>query len=530
MTEIDTDIAVTLPSGEKLAGRNPVVVIGPNGSGKTRKTREITAEGQLEFVNALRNTRVAAQIPFMAAADAKNNFESSRNQARQQHWELSNEFDSLLAKLLADDSSAAIDVRDSIRAGQTGAGELTNFEKIRILWTEVFPDRELSWKDHAPKVKSSVPGNVVEYAANTMSDGERAALYLAGRVFTANPGVLVVDEPETHFHTSLAVRLWDLLEAARPDVRFVYVTHDLTFALSRSKPYFVLASPTDGLTVLNLDASLPDEVAAVLLGAASFSFYARRVVLCEGDESSPDAGLYRAWFEGSNTVVRSVGGSDMVVRCVSALRESGLIQGAETLGIIDRDYGPDSLFDALPTGVQVLPLHEVESLYCLPAVASAVADHVKHTFDETRYIDELRASADPLESHRVTLERWKRRLEPLLEGLVSSVTTKNTALEELESQIPELFDHQRWNFSPAAILVEEKTRVDTAAQGTVEDVLRVMPGKHRLAVAAKFVGLKADDYRLLINRVLGSVLNDDAPFRKRLEAALEACLPSRTAS
>ena len=111
-----------------------------------------------------------------------------------------------------------------------------------------------------------------------MSDGEKAALYLAGRVFSSDPGVLVVDEPETHLHALLAVRLWNALEDARPDIRFVYVTHDLTFALSRHKARFVLASPTEGLRTLDVSAELPDDVAEALLGSASLSFYASRVV------------------------------------------------------------------------------------------------------------------------------------------------------------------------------------------------------------------------------------------------------------
>lgn len=54
------DYTVTLPGGEQVTGHHPLVVIGPNGSGKTRQTRGIGASVGIEFINALRNTRVAA--------------------------------------------------------------------------------------------------------------------------------------------------------------------------------------------------------------------------------------------------------------------------------------------------------------------------------------------------------------------------------------------------------------------------------------------------------------------------------------
>jgi hypothetical protein len=88
------------------------------------------------------------------------------------------------------------------------------------------------------------------------------------------------------------VRFWNALEEERPDIRFVYITHDLTFALSRRSATFVMATPPEQLNVVQIGGELPSDVAEVLLGAASFSFYAKRVVLCEGDEKSVDRGSW----------------------------------------------------------------------------------------------------------------------------------------------------------------------------------------------------------------------------------------------
>lgn len=249
------DFDLTLPSGERLEGRSPVVVIGPNGSGKTRQARNISASVSIEFVNALRNTRVAPELPAMGFDTARNNFLSQRNQARSAHWELTSEFDFMLSQLLAQDAMAAKDFTQRYRDDPASAGEPldTPLSRVEAAWRDVFPGRRLVWRDWKPVIVNSVAGGPVEYTGNQMSDGEKAALFVAGRVFSAEPGTLVVDEPETHFHSLLAVRLWNALEDARADVRFVYITHDLTFALSRRDARYVLASPTAGLRPIEID-------------------------------------------------------------------------------------------------------------------------------------------------------------------------------------------------------------------------------------------------------------------------------------
>lgn len=202
-----------------------------------------------EFVNALRNTRVATELPAMGQDTARANFAAQKAQAYSQHWELTSEFDSMLSQLLADNASAAMNFTRRYRTDPNSAGEPaeTPLSRVEDLWKQVFLGRELEWRDWKPLVTSVTSGAHVEYSGNQMSDGEKAALFLAGRVFSANSGVLVVDEPETHFHSLLAVRLWDALENARPDVRFVYITHDLTFAMSRRHARYVLAGPVEGL-------------------------------------------------------------------------------------------------------------------------------------------------------------------------------------------------------------------------------------------------------------------------------------------
>lgn len=44
---------------------------------------------------------------------------------------------------------------------------------------------------------------------------------------------MIIDEPELHLHKALMVRLWNRLEEERTDCTFIYITHDLDFAVSK---------------------------------------------------------------------------------------------------------------------------------------------------------------------------------------------------------------------------------------------------------------------------------------------------------
>jgi len=521
--QAEMDFTVTLPGGEAIPGKAPIVVVGPNGSGKTRNTRNIQASVTIDYVNALRNTRVAPELPAMGVDTARNNFKSQKDQAKNSHWELTNEFDSMLSQLLAQKSMAAIEFTRRFEEDPKTAGkpQVTPLTQVEQVWGRIFPGRELHWRDWKPLVKNHISGQEAEYSGNTMSDGEKAALFLAGRVFSADPGILVIDEPETHFHSLLAVKLWDELERARPDIRFVYVTHDLTFAMSRRGATFVLANPKTGLKSVQVDTSLPGDVSSALVGSASLSFYSSRIVFCEGETTSLDYNLYSTWFNGSDTAVRCVGSCQKVMRCAEAMGSSDITTSLEAVGVIDKDYHPDAFIAALPAHIFPLKVHEIESLFCLPDVLSAVCNHVSRQFKPEEYAKAISDSVNDNQRHQIIIERWKNRMEPNLTGLLASVSKRNKSVDELTKELPDVFDHSKWSFSPEGFLLEDKKLVEGILPGTdIDQMLSIMPGKQALPIAAKIAGMSLEAYTDLII----DSLRDDNPSLKTLGASIEAAL------
>jgi energy-coupling factor transporter ATP-binding protein EcfA2 len=363
-----------------------------------------------------------------------------------------------------------------------------------------------------------------------MSDGEKAALYIIGRVLLAEAGVLVVDEAETHLHPLLANRLWDELEDARADVRFVYLTHDLSLALSRREATYVLSSPTHGLSVIEVDQQLPDVVAEALLGAATLSFRARRIVFAEGKGSSVDAQLYTAWFDSADTVVRSVDGCDMVMQSTSAVIRAGFTSNLVAVGIIDSDYRSEALKNALPAGVIALPVHEVESLFAVEGVVAAVCAHVRQPFDAATYASALSEAVSVSERHAIIVRRWQARMEPQLRTLLNGVGRDET-VDALIASLPALFDHTGWSFNPQDMLEEEKATVEGAIPGSdIARLLALAPGKYLLPVATRMARLDKTTYKTL---VIDALRQPEDPTFKALApaiiAALTPLLPSRQA-
>ncbi len=109
---------VRLPSGLEITENGPIVIVGPNGSGKSRRSREITSDVAIEVVSALRNTRISPQLQPMALQQAKANFQSHRETARTQPYELTNDFDFMLTALLGEGTESSMEFLRQSRAGK----------------------------------------------------------------------------------------------------------------------------------------------------------------------------------------------------------------------------------------------------------------------------------------------------------------------------------------------------------------------------------------------------------------------------
>lgn len=218
------------------------------------------------------------------------------------------------------------------------------------------------------------------YNVNAMSDGEKVTLYYILHVILASKdSYIIVDEPETFLNTSVANRLWNSLEEIRPDCKFIYLSHNINFIMSRklAKLIWCVEYTYPNKWVLEdiefQDSLLPKELVISLLGTQ------KTILFCEGivDEVS-DYSFYSSLFS-DKVFVYPVGGHREVIQYVRKFNSSLLNGYYNAVGIIDHDFlSEETIDDYLKDKIFTLPFNEIEmALLCdelLENVVSLYAD------------------------------------------------------------------------------------------------------------------------------------------------------------
>ncbi|MFC2045602.1 DUF4435 domain-containing protein [Chloroflexota bacterium] len=526
------DIPIIITEEEVINGTHPLVVIGPNGSGKTRFGADLSKRNDADLISALRNILLNETISMRSLIQARNELNNQLQRRRSNYWEISSEIEQLFSKLLVEDSQSAIRYRNDSITNKELEPELTKIMILTRVWSELYPGREIDFTSYSPKVKSSHQGTDIEYIANRMSDGERVALYLAGRVLDSDKKIIIVDEPEIHFHSQLAVQFWNKLEALRTDCRFVYITHDLSFALSRRNAQYLIIQPNKNPEIVPLDSALPQSVTQSILSAASFSIFARRIVFCEGtDNTKHDISFYSSWFNDADTTVIPVGSCSDVIQCTVAFGNSKIVSGVSSLGIIDSDYWPDDYFNSVPDEIYCLPVHEIENLYCLHGVFESIGTLLGISPEDVsdKYNEFLTKAKvifkDGILCKQVS-ERFKRRYERQFFTLLNTLGMSDD-LNQLKLQYLEAMKVENWTVDPTIVFDEESKRVQESLLSD-EEFLKIMPGKSFYSIAASVLGLTTERYIELIHSSLTSGEGSELwNIGKSIQQTLESYLPTR---
>lgn len=520
----------------EIVGTDPITLLGANGSGKTRFGAYLVSQFGYDRVSAQRMVSLG-DIPMQTPEEAKRQSQQSVAQWRTNVSDPADDLRAIMTDLKAEEVQSAADYRQRAIAqnGNAGIPEETNLDVLKRLWGLVFPGRELDLGGYSLRARWHGGGRQSEYySTSAMSDGERSAFYHIARLLKAEPGPVIIDEPEIHFHPMLARRFWDLVEAQRPDCRFIYITHDLGFALSRRGRIGIVRGPQE-VELLDEGADIPPDLFESILGAASLSVVASRIAFCEGStEKSLDIAIYGAWFRAPGTAVVPVGSCETVRRTFATFSDAKIIRNANPIAIVERDFWPDSYISRLQSeGMYILPTNEIEGLLALPSVAAAVADHLGMSDFQHRYAtfeNALRSHFIGFAFNKVVLERAKRDVDVRLSGLVNraipnadlSLTRSNfIAVVDLTAAVPD----------PSQLFDEHATIAsDALSQGAIE-ILKVFPGKTCLTKLLEVFGVSKDRYVELIFEALGQ---PDVGGKKNLEdlraalvSALSPYLPSR---
>lgn len=523
---------VTFPEGLVVSGSHALVIIGPNGVGKTRLGVNISRKNSAERVAALRNVEIP-EIPLQRFTQASQQVKNALQEVLSQHWRQSFELQNLLSEILAEDRDKAVAYRDqSINSPNKPLDKTltdTRLKRISDVWNRHFPNRSIKL-DYEPKVERVVDGNTVSYPIAQMSEGERTALYLAARVVSCNSKILVVDEPETFFHPLLARGLWNDLEDLAPDIRFVYITHDIPFALSRRGAQFAIARSETKVELLPNASTLPSDLVAQVFGAASFSVTASRLIFCEGDSTSFDVEILSAWHDCPRTAVVAAGGCKAVRECVSVFRAGKVTGGLEAFGYVDRDGIPDSSLNADPN-VKAHAVYEIEGLLCIEAVFKALAEYngIDKQDADTRYQTFVATAKDQFRGvlfNKEVLNRAKMRAEIMLMALMNPIKP-DADLSNVRSSFESAAPPDGWQSSLQNIFREEESRLTSSLAGATDIFLRDFPAKSYYSRAAEKLDTTPDALIRTICQAL-RLSDKEAAENKKMAALRDSLVAAMT--
>ncbi len=331
---------------------------------------------------------------------------------------------------------------------------------------------------------------------------------------------MVVDEPESYFHPLLARGLWDDLEDLASKIRFVYITHDIPFALSRRRAEFAIARSEVEADLLPPATKFPADLVAQVFGAASFSVTASRLVFCEGKPTSYDVEILGAWHNCPLTAVVAAGGCSAVRECVSVFRTGLVTGGLEAVGYVDRDGLPDETLNG-DAYIKAHPVSEIEGFICLEPVFKAIAKYngIESSDAENRYRDFLasaKAAFKDVMLNKEVLNRAKKRAEIALVSLMNPIKP-DPDLSKVRTAFEGANPAGGWQSALQTMFGEEETRLQNSLAGPPEDFIRDFPAKSYYSLAAGKLDMAPDAVVRVMCQALKISDNEAAENRKLAE-------------
>lgn len=493
------------------AGRRRVIIIGANGSGKTRFTERLISdmEGKafrISALNALYRSREADPLP----GSIDRLFSDAVTRSTFLRDDVPTQFERLMMLMVLDEML-------NLFAWKVSGAEAhdSRLDCVIRAWQEMFPDNKVLYEG-GKMLFSRNPGE--SYSSVKLSDGEKAVLYYFGSAMYAPEGSAVfVDSPGLFLHPSITGAIWDRVEAMRPDCSFIYTTHDIEFLSSRPDNHIIwvrdydAANATWDYAVLPPGSPMSDDLYMALVGAR------KPVLFIEGDAThSIDAKLYPLVF--TDYTVRSLGSCNKVIEATRTFNDLNAFHHLDSHGIVDRDRrDPREVKYLRDKKIFVPDVAEIENILMLEEVIKTVAHtcgkneervfaHVKKSI-LGQFRQDIRQQALLHTRHRV-----KRFVECRIDGRFTNIGQLERHMTGLVDEIKprQLFQNFCNDFHRYV------------AEGDYSSVLRVYNQKSMIpgSNVAGLCGLSNKE--AYINRVI-DILRREGKGAERIRKAIITC-------
>lgn len=519
-------------SREYCVENNSVIIIGANGSGKSRlgewieKNRgedvhRISAQKSLEFGRYITQRSHEEAINFLMYGT------QSKCDSHERRWSYDGEKYNSSSGLLKDYEyalSALLAIQRKItdeylaqckRQEREGKPHepvpMMPLDVLKQIWDHIFPQRTIDILD--AKVLASFNNKEnKKYPGRDMSDGERVVLYLIAQALSIPENkTIIIDEPELHLHSSIMNRLWSIIEQQRNDCLFIYITHDIQFAATHHQAKKIWVREYDGMHWKYEDvgnSDLPEELLLGILGNR------RPVLFVEGTANSYDVKLYSIIYD--NYCVVPCGSCSNVIAYTDAMCKNRQLSHLECYGVIDRDYrGDEELLKLEEKHVYTIKVAEVENLFIVEEVLEVVKEIMQYP-DSSKKIDAVKDFVFNVFENGINQQICEAVVSSLkfqLSRIDISGKEKNDIQNALQAgyegiDFDEVFDQQSKKMK---CVLEDRV---------YSDALRVLNRKGLSGEIASIMGLNKKDFHDFIIRQF------DGSYKEDLKEAFLKYLPA----
>lgn len=497
---------------EHTTNSNSIVIIGANGSGKSKLGAWIEQQSfnAVHRVGAQRNLTFNANIALKSYSQAEDivffgTDDKRVQQSKIARWsngsyttKMIEDFEAVLAALIslknneleifhADAKEAEKNERPHPHAPET------SIDKLIRIWSEVLPQRKIGLEDSKFFAILEKDGVKEKYPATEMSDGERSVLYLIAQVLCVPTNkILIIDEPELHLHRSLMNRLWMALERARQDCLFIYITHDTRFAAMHSHAEKIWVRDYDGrcwnIQKLTSD-ELPDELLLEILGNR------QPIIFVEGERGSFDVQLYSALYP--DHYVIPCGSCTQVIARTKAFFANPGLHHHSVYGIIDRDYRSDYELDKYKKQhIYSINVAEVENLFLVEELIKTIAEHLGKDPDEV--FSNIKAY--------IIEQRFKNQMNgQICQSVVAQIKYCLASAEIAKATDADVIDslNTLWeSLSFDQIKQEQTVRFQNALSDGYAGVIKIFNEKGLSSSIGHYLGLQNQEYCSLVIALL----------------------------
>jgi ABC-type dipeptide/oligopeptide/nickel transport system ATPase subunit len=463
-----------------------MVIVGANGAGKTRfGSRLEQANSPTKRISAQRYLQLSEVVPNQDYDTSVSQLNSAFK--NQQSIQPQNDYIQVLMSLFAEESMRNEEAIQEIKNGGT-----INKEKLRLsvkeqlldVWNFIYPDRNLK----LIKNKIRVSNGATDFSGVEMSDGEKVGLYLISQILLADADcILILDEPELHLHKALMVRLWNKLEEYRKDCIFIYITHDLDFAVSKNseKLIWIKTYVSDYVwswEEIEPNKSIPENLFLEVLGSR------KPILFVEGDKGSLDIQLYQAMYD--HLTVIPCGSCEKVIEAVKGIRVHPQSKEMKIFGMIDKDFRPAAQLESFSRdGIFNTQVNKIENLFLLPEVIEMVCENQAQINKHEAVISEIKKN---YENHRTSIEfkSAKYQVQRHINEKMSAVKNSSDYMKLKESLFEELDNLFDTAISPNLIDIIE--------------ILKYYPNKGLVHSVQGIIDLTNDGYKKIVLGFLSS--------------------------